>query len=183
MLRVRQGDHDAFASLVRRYQPRANAVAYRLLNHREDAMEIVQDAFLKAYRSIESLQSPERFGSWLLRIVSNLSLNRRRSRALRKSLSLDAPRDHTDQADSHDRPDPRQHSPLAEAIGSDLQDALQDAIDALPDAQRLALVLFSLEEMPQKDIAHILDCSVEAVKWNVFAARKSLRATLEERLS
>ena len=72
-----------------RYQRQAVAVSYRLLGNSQDAMEVTQDAFLKAFTSLDSLQKPEAFGGWLMRIVSNLSLNYRRSRKIRQQLPLD----------------------------------------------------------------------------------------------
>lgn len=182
VLLTRQGETEAFAELVRRYQARANALAYRLLNNRDDAMEVVQDSFVKAFTKISSLQDSRRFRPWLWRIVGNLALNRRRSRALRKTLSLDGRSDGCDDAPAADRPDHREPTPLANAAGADLQEAIRQAVSELPDAQRVSLVLFSMEHMPQKEIADILQCSVEAVKWNVFAARKTLRQKLEHLL-
>src|SRR6202035_4986800 len=79
----------AFDVLIRRYQRQAVAVSYRLLGNSHDALEVTQDAFLKAYSSLASLQKPEAFGGWLMRIVSNLSLNYRRSRKTRAQLPLD----------------------------------------------------------------------------------------------
>src|SRR5438876_9260410 len=83
------GKRTAFDELVRRYQRQAVAVSYRLLGNSHDAQEVTQDAFLKAFTSLASLQKPEAFGGWLMRIVSNLSLNYRRSRKLRQQLPLD----------------------------------------------------------------------------------------------
>lgn len=171
---TRRGDLGAFEMLVGRYQRRATAVAYRLLSSREDAMDVVQDAFLRAYERLDSLSRPSRFGPWLLRIVSNLSLNFRRARALRKMSPLETPADD----DAHgrvNRPDPGAPDPSEEASASEVSEMIDDAIAELPDMQRQALVLFSIEKMPQKDIAEMLGCSVEAVKWHVFAARKKLK--------
>src|SRR5947199_9362759 len=78
------GNRKAFDELIRRYQRQAVAVSYRLLGNSQDALEVTQDAFLKAYSSIKTLQKPGAFGGWLMRIVSNLSLNYRRSRKLRQ---------------------------------------------------------------------------------------------------
>src|SRR6476619_3414078 len=75
-----EGDRPAFDQLIVRYQRQAVAVSYRLLGNTQDALEVTQDAFLKAFTSLSSLQKPEAFGGWLMRIVSNLSLNFRRSR-------------------------------------------------------------------------------------------------------
>src|SRR5438132_14147890 len=86
---VLAGQRKGFDELVTRYQRQAVAVSFRLLGNTQDAMEVTQDAFLKAFTSLDSLQKPEAFGGWLMRIVSNLSLNYRRSRKLRQQLPLD----------------------------------------------------------------------------------------------
>src|SRR5687768_9079399 len=83
------GQRKAFDELIRRYQRQAVAVSYRLLGNSQDSLEVTQDAFLKAFTSLASLQKPEAFGGWLMRIVSNLSLNYRRSRKTRSQLPLD----------------------------------------------------------------------------------------------
>src|SRR5688572_33104222 len=82
------GDRGSFDELIQRYQRQAVAVSYRLLGNSQDALEVTQDAFLKAYSSLKTLQKPEAFGGWLMRIVSNLSLNYRRSRKTRTAVPL-----------------------------------------------------------------------------------------------
>lgn len=180
--RTLTGDAEAFAQLVQRYQRQANAIAYRLLNHRDDAMEVVQDAFLRGYDRLASLDKPERFGPWLLRIVNNTALNRRRRRALRKHPSLDTAADDDGPSLGARQIDPRAETPLELAVGSDLRDRLRQAIDELPELQRQALVLFSIEKMPQKQVAEVMETSVEAVKWHVFTARKILKEQCKDML-
>ena len=178
---ARRGDLSAFDSLVKRHQRKATSVAHRLLNNVDDAMEIAQDAFVNAYEKLATLDEPKRFGPWLLRIVSNLALNRRRSRSLRRTASLDA------QADGEDSPamvlpDRRADDPADVASAKDVQRLIGRAMATLPEIQRQALVLFSVEQMPQKDVAEVLGCSVEAVKWHVFTARKKLKEALKDYL-
>ena len=175
-----RGDLSAFDELVGRYQRQATAVAYRLLNSREDAMEVVQDAFLKAFDKLASLSRPERFAAWLMRIVSNLALNRRRARALRRTASLEQMAEADDGRGELNRPDPAAEQPDDAASAGELRGLLAEAIDELPDVQRQALVLFSIGEMPQKEVADILGCSVEAVKWHVFTARKKLKERFKD---
>src|SRR5262247_3211887 len=86
---VLAGQRQCFDRLVEKYQRQAVAVSYRLLGNSQDAMEVTQDAFLKGFTSLDSLQKPEAFGGWLMRIVSNLSLNFRRARKIRRQLPLD----------------------------------------------------------------------------------------------
>src|SRR3954469_17871192 len=83
------GNRTAFDELIRRYQRQAVAVSYRLLGNTNDALEVTQDAYLKAYKGLSPLQKPGAFAGWLMRIGSNLSLNYRRSRKTRQQLPLD----------------------------------------------------------------------------------------------
>jgi len=179
---ARDGNLRAFDELVRRYQRRAVAVAYSLLNNRDDAMEVAQEAFLKAYEKLNTLSEPGRFGHWLMRIVSNLSLNRRRARALRKGESLEFFPSDGEQRSAAARPDGRAISPPEAASAGELREQIRMEIDNLPDAQRQSLVLFSLNGLPQREVANILGISVEAVKWNVFMARKALKDKLKDYL-
>ncbi len=189
--RARRGDSDAFAELVKLYQRRAVSVAYRLLGNIEDACDVSQDAFVRAYRNLSQLDDPSRFGAWLMRAVSNLSLNYRRARKVRSTASLD---DVLTGAAEVRSPDGQRSaggsSPSGRAtvvgvedaggpLADELRAAISEAMERLPDKQRLALVLFSVEGMPQKEVAEILECSVELVKWNVFQARCKLKEMLK----
>jgi RNA polymerase sigma-70 factor, ECF subfamily len=186
--RVLGGERGAFDELIRRYQRQAVAVSYRLLGNTQDALEVTQDSFLKAFTSLGSLQKPDAFGGWLMRIVSNLSLNYRRSRKVRSQLPLDdlLGASNPQQTDSSTgggsewmaRDDDPAHALSSKEMGQRLQEALAE----LPEKQRLAIVLFTIQEMPQKDVAEALGCSVEAVKWHVFQGRKKLKELLKEHL-
>jgi RNA polymerase sigma-70 factor (ECF subfamily) len=181
--RVLAGQREAFDQLIERYQRQAVAVSYRLLGNTQDALEVSQDSFLKAFTSLASLQKPEAFGGWLMRIVSNLSLNYRRSRKVRTQLPLDDLLGASDSdaggSDSMARDDNPVHSLESKEMGEQLQKSLAQ----LPEKQRLAIVLFAIQQMPQKDVAEALECSVEAVKWHVFQGRKKLKELLKEHLT
>lgn len=179
------GDRQAFDELVRKYQTQAVAVSYRLLGNRADAVEIVQDAFLKAYKSLSTLERPGAFGGWLMRIVSNLSLNRRRGRSLRRGASLEDDEGNPIDAEGAtsiggEALGGGSSDPARAAMGHELGDKLQEALAELPEKQRLAILMFTIEQMPQKDVAEALGCSVEAVKWHVFQGRKRLREALKD---
>ncbi len=180
------GDKAAFDELIRRYQQQAVGVSYRLLGSSHDALEVTQDSFLKAFKSIDTLQNPAAFGGWLLRIVSNLSLNYRRSRKHRNQLPLDdlLGAVESGQADSGGSEwMSRSGDPLHNLESQEMGRRLQDALKQLPEKQRLALVMFTIEELPQKDVAEALNCSVEAIKWHVFQGRKKLRELLKAHLT
>ncbi len=176
--RTLAGDRTAFDELVNRYQRPAIAVSFRLLNKTDDAMEVVQDSFLKAYKSLDSLQKPEAFAGWLMRIVSNLSLNYRRGRKTRQTVAIDDATDTSEDRDPMAGGDSVDPPRVAE--GHELGERLKQAMDQLPEKQKMAILLFTIEQMPQKQVAETLECSVEAVKWHVFQGRKRLKELLKD---
>src|SRR4051812_19812354 len=181
--RVLGGERQAFDELIRRYQRQAVAVSYRLLGSSHDAQEVTQDAFLKAFGSLATLQKPEAFGGWLMRIVSTLSLNYRRSRKTRSQLPLDDLLGATEggQSDAATGSDWMAQSgdPVRRLESEEMGRRLQKALQELPEKQRTAIVLFAIEGRPQKEVAETLECSVEAVKWHVFQGRKKLKDLLK----
>lgn len=177
------GDTDAFGRLVAAYQRAAVSTAYRLLGNSEDAAETAQEAFLRAYRSLSRLKDAARFGPWLLRTVTNLALNARRSRRRGTTVELDEDRGAEGSADQGGRLRASSMTPDQEMEGIELQRAIDSALDGLPEKQRLALVLFSIEGWAQKDIAELLECSLETVKWNVFQARRKIRERLGDMIA
>lgn len=181
--RAMNSDRSAFDELVRRYQRQAVAVSYRLLGNSHDALEVTQDAFLKAFNSLSTLQKPDAFGGWLMRIVSNLSLNHRRGRRKRNQLPLDdllGPAEAQADASFSSEWMSAAANPVRKLEGQELGKKLQEAMGQLPEKQRTAIVMFTIEQMPQKQIAETLQCSVEAVKWHVFQGRKKLKELLKD---
>jgi RNA polymerase sigma-70 factor (ECF subfamily) len=169
------GKREAFDLLIRRYQRQAVAVSFRLLGNSADALEVTQDAFIKGFTSIKTLQKPEAFAGWLMRIVTNLSLNYRRGRKSRSALPLDELLAGAEPAGAAAGNDP-----VHGLEGRELGAGLEAALAQLPEKQRLAIVLFTIEQLPQKQVAEAMECSVEAVKWHVFQGRKKLRELLRE---
>lgn len=173
------GDQAAFDGLVKKYQRQSVAVAYRLIGDSHAAWDVAQEAFVRAYRGLASLEDRRRFGPWLMRIVSNLALNYRRSRKTASAASLDpaleGPEGFRRASDEGSFASP---APDEGADAADLAEAIKSAMDRLSEKQRLALTLFSIEGMSQKEVAEIMDCSIELVKWNVFQARKNMRKML-----
>lgn len=186
--RTLAGERAAFDQLVLRHQKQAVSVAYSLLSNPDDAREVVQDAFLKVYLNLASLQRPEAFVSFLLRSVSNLSLNFRRGRRLRRNAGLDESwvTGDTNPADIDAtrgvRSDYSIHStrPGRTLEDKELAERRRAAMEQLPEKQRLAIELFAVQGLPQKEVAETLECSIEAVKWYVFQGRKTLKQLLKD---
>jgi RNA polymerase sigma-70 factor (ECF subfamily) len=182
--RTLRGERAAFDILIARYQRQAVAVSYRLLGNTHDALEVTQDAYLKAFKGLATLQKPDAFAGWLMRIVSNLSLNYRRSRKTRSQLPLDDLLGAVEESASGGGGEwmSKSGDPVRNLEGREMGAKLQQALMQLPEKQRQAILLFTIEEMPQKEVAEKLDCSVEAVKWHVFQGRKKLKELLKDHL-
>ena len=165
------GDRNAFDELVRRNNRRAMQLAVRILANADDAAEAVQDAFIKTFLSIHRLRDPKRFDVWLLKIVSNVSVSRLRSIRRRRQIRL---------ADCDKNS--KENTPPETAAGEELAKAMQQAMAKLSEKQAKAISLFGLQDLSQNEVAEIMGCSVEAVRWNVFEARRKLKELLKDYL-
>ena len=161
-----RGETDAFEALVARHLSRALAVAYRVVGQREDAEDVVQDAFLAALVKIETFDRGRPFAPWLLRIVANRAINLRKARSLRRTELIDA--DTTSDA----------ASPFDEAVRSELRGELQRALAGLPEQQRWIVELFEIDGFTGPEIAEMLDMPEGTVRWHVHQGRHALRAAL-----
>lgn len=164
--RVLRGDADAYGQLVSRHMRRAFAVAYRILQHREDAEDVVQDSFIRALERIDQLERGRPFRPWLLRIVVNRALNFRRGRTLR----LTDPIPETAAATGA--------APDLSAERADLRAHLSRALAALPEKQRTIVQLADLENLTSAEIGEIMELSDGTVRWHLHEARKTLRRAL-----
>ncbi|MEO8206887.1 MAG: sigma-70 family RNA polymerase sigma factor [Chthoniobacterales bacterium] len=178
MLRVKDGDLDAFHALVQGYQYRVVGTVTRMLGNEEGSEDIAQQVFLRVWKSARTYKPTAKFNTWLMTITRNLVFNeiRRRSRHPTQSLNLEF----------DDRPqqyeDPTVSSPAEQMQEKELQAAIDAAIAALPEQQRMAVVLRRYEELSYDEIAAILSTSVSAVKSMLFRARAELREHLQKYL-
>jgi RNA polymerase sigma-70 factor, ECF subfamily len=165
--RVLRGDNEAFGGLVSRHMRRAFSIAYRLVEHREDAEDIVQDSFLRALERIGTLDPARPFRPWFLRIVVNQALNARRGRSVRATEQIPVSMASTTV------------SPVQAAENALLGERLRAALESLPERQRTIVQLADLEELNSSEIAEILDISAGTVRWHLHQARQELRNVLE----
>jgi RNA polymerase sigma-70 factor, ECF subfamily len=164
--RVREGDVAAFDLLVRRYYNQASAVARRLMENREDAEDLVHDAFLRALDRIETFDETRDFGPWFYRLLINLGINSRRSRSRRRTEPepLDA--------------ESTGPSPEQETLRSEIRTRFTEALASLPERQRVIIGLFEVDGYSSVEIAAMLGVSPETVRWHVHQARHTLRIAL-----
>ncbi|MBI2566368.1 MAG: RNA polymerase sigma factor [Candidatus Schekmanbacteria bacterium] len=167
--RTKTGDAEAFGALVARHMRRAFAVSYRVMQHREDAEDLVQEAFIAALEAIDSFESGRPFGPWLHRIVVNRGLNARRAAKSRRAEPLDA-----EPASAASLPD-------EVVLLQEEHERLQQALAGLPDRQRMILELFELDGFTSREIAEMLGIPEGTVRWHVHQARKTLSGILVPR--
>jgi RNA polymerase sigma-70 factor (ECF subfamily) len=171
------GHREALDELFRRYRQPAYRVAYRLLSHEADALDAVQEGFVKALTHLHGFQGRSSFKTWLLRVVSNAALDLGRQRGRRESVSLDVP-----QAGDvvHTRLLAADESSRGLERG-DLRRQLDRALAGLPEVQRQTFVLYADGELSYREIAEAMDASIGTVMSRLFYARQKLRAYLSER--
>jgi RNA polymerase sigma factor (sigma-70 family) len=148
-------------------------VALAVLSNADEAAEAVQAGFVKAYLNINKLREPKRFEIWLLRIISNTAISQRNGAKRRIEVAK--------AADYHSQ-EKRTFSPAETADAKELREAIQRAMLRLSKKEAKAITLFGLEHLSQKQVAEIMGCSVQAVRWHVFRARKKLKVFLRKYL-
>ena len=177
LARFAAGEREALEELFRRYRVLAYRVAYRLLGQEADALDAVQDGFVKALTHLTGFRRKSSFKTWLLRVVSNAALDLGRKRGRRETLSLSTPLGedpYPGQPFSH--PDPAGGLERA-----DLRRLLDEALASLPEAQRRTFVLHADGELSYREVADVLGISIGTVMSRLFYARQKLRAYLTRR--
>lgn len=176
--RARHGDRTAFGRLVRRHQRRVYAAALHILGNHSDADDATQEAFVRAYRGIASFDGRADFFTWLYRIAVNTALNALRSG--RRGAAL-ASKSGSEAAHVGGRPEALGQggaSPAHHAIATAEVVRVLDAVAQLSPALRVTIVLATIEELPHKQIAEILDIPEGTVAWRVNEARRLLKLRL-----
>ena len=174
---AREGDMQAFEQLIGKYDRNVFRIAQHITQNREDAEDVVQDAFLKAYQNLNKFQGNSKFYTWLVRIAVNEALMRLRKRKADKTVSMD------EDVETEDGSMPREvadWSPNPEQLygQSELGDILGKTIQGLPASFRTVFVLRDVEGMSTEETAEMLGLSVPAVKSRLLRARLQLRERL-----
>lgn len=175
MLRVKEGDVKAFEKLVELHQNAIVGTCARMLNNLDDAHDIAQEVFVRVWRSAPRYEPTAKFTTWLFTIMRNLVFNESRRRSRRKEVSIE--QETEDDLPKHfaDHSVPGADENLAKA---EFHAALDKAIAALPEKQRMAVILRGRKDLPYEEICAILKMSLPAVKSLLFRARNELRKHL-----
>ncbi|HEY6346373.1 MAG TPA: sigma-70 family RNA polymerase sigma factor [Bryobacteraceae bacterium] len=175
--RAQSGDNEAFAELVGRYQNKIYRLARNITQSNEDAEDILQETFLKAYSHLDGFQRNSKFYTWIVRIAVNESLMKLRKRKSDRTVPLDEPLDTGEESVAReiavwdDNPEQRYSR-------EEMQEILDEAVESLKPDFRTVFMLRDIEELSTEETAQMLDISIPAVKSRLLRARLALREKL-----
>jgi RNA polymerase sigma-70 factor (ECF subfamily) len=177
--RAQGGESQAYEELVRRYQQRIYTTVYHMTSNHEDANDLAQETFVKAYRALKSFKGDSSFFTWLYRIAVNRTVNFLKQRSHRTHLSLN-------DLDVNAENDPdlvalvSEKTPRRDINLTELQEKLNEAMLKLSETHRLVVTLHDIEGLPHEEISKIMDCNVGTVRSRLFYARQQLQAYLSD---
>ena len=177
--RARRGDLQAYDQLVKRYQERIYATVYHMTSNHEDANDLAQEAFVKAFQALKSFKGGSSFYTWLYRIAVNKTINFLKQRKNRQHMSLN-------DLDFNAEHDPdlvaliSDKTPRREAGLAELQEKLNAALLKLSESHRMAVVLHDVQGLSHEEIAKIMRCNIGTVRSRLFYARQQLQALLAD---
>jgi RNA polymerase sigma factor (sigma-70 family) len=177
--RVQAGDVAAFDKLIGKYRERVYGIVYNLTSNREDAADLTQEAFIKAFQSIHRFGGQSSFFTWLYRIAVNSTLSHLRKARLRSFFSLE--RIHSDEPVSKEIIAALTDKTGAErdAYVRELQEKLNDAVQKLSIKHRTVVTLFEIDGLSHQEIAEVMNCSVGTVRSRLHYAKQLLQAELQ----
>ncbi|MGH7939694.1 MAG: sigma-70 family RNA polymerase sigma factor [Limisphaerales bacterium] len=177
--RARRGDLKAYDELVRRYQERIYATIYHMTSNHEDANDLAQESFVKAFQALKSFKGGSSFYTWLYRIAVNKTINFLKQRKNRQHMSLN-------DLDFNAEHNPdlvaliSDKTPRRDAGLSELQEKLNAALLKLSESHRLAVVLHDVQGLSHEEIAKVMHCNIGTVRSRLFYARQQLQALLAD---
>lgn len=179
--RSQQGDLAAYDDLVRRYQERIYATIYHMTSNHEDANDLAQETFIKAFQAIKTFKGGSSFYTWVYRIAVNKTINFLKQRKNRTHMSLN-------DLDFNAEHDPdlvslvSEKTPRREVNLAELQEKLNAAMQKLSESHRLVVTLHDVQGLPHDEIAEIMGCNIGTVRSRLFYARQQLQAYLSDYL-
>jgi len=177
--KARRGDLNAYDELVKRYQERIYATIYHMTSNHEDANDLAQESFIKAFQALNSFKGGSTFYTWLYRIAVNKTINFLKQRKKRQHMSLN-------DIDFNAEHDPdlvaliSDKTPFRNAGLSELQKFLNEALLKLSEPHRMVVVLHDVQGQSHEEIAEIMGCNIGTVRSRLFYARQQLQGYLSE---
>lgn len=177
--KAQQGDIHAFDVLVERYHGRIYGLTYNMCSNREDAEDLTQDVFVKAFEALPRFRGKSSFYTWLYRIAVNKTINYRKKRNRKRTLSLDQ-FDQDIKTDDVYNELTAKGSPLRNISLSELQIKLNEALQTLSEKHRTVVVMHDMQGIPHEEISKVVGASVGTVRSRLFYARRQMQAELAE---
>lgn len=178
----RQGDRQAFRLLTQRYQRKVYSIAYGFLRNPEDALDVVQESFIKVHRYLHNFEGNSSFYTWLYRIVTNLCIDHIRKNRRHKELEFDDGLRHDDDGDTAYVPPSPLGDPASLVQRREILEAVQDGLQHLSDKHRAVIVMRELQGMSYEEMARTMGCSKGTIMSRLFHARRNMQRLLTERL-
>jgi len=179
--RAKEGDLQAYDQLVQRYQERVYATIYHMTSNHEDANDLAQEAFIKAFQALRSFKGGSSFYTWIYRIAVNKTINFLKQRRHKGHLSLN-------ELDFNAENDPdlvalvSDKTPQRDAGLNELKEKLNEAMQRLSEPHRLVVTLHDVQGLAHDEIAEIMDCNIGTVRSRLFYARQQLQGYLADYL-
>lgn len=182
--RAQGGDADAYDELVRRYQRQIYGVTYHMTSNHDDANDLTQEAFVKAWQALKTFKGDSSFFTWIYRIAVNRTLNHLKSRKFRDGKHAMSLNDLDVEAENH--PElvalVSDKTPRRAAALEELKEKLNAAIQRLSENHRTVVTLHDIQGLPHDEIAKILNCNTQTVRTRLFYARQQLQGILSDYL-
>ena len=179
--RVQNGDVTAFDQLVLKYRERLFGIIYNLTSNREDASDLAQEAFIKAFTSIKHFQEKSSFFTWLYRIAINTALSHIKRNRMRQFFSFETLTEEVKSSEIIEALAVKTNSDKA-TMANELQEKLNEALQKLSPNHRSVVVLFEIEGLSHQEISEIMNCSVGTVRSRLHYAKRELQAHLQQYL-
>ncbi len=182
--RAQAGDGDAYDELIRRYQRQIYGVIYHMTSHHEDANDLAQEAFVKAWQALKSFKGDSSFFTWLYRIAVNRTLNHLKQRKFREGKHAMSLNDLDIEAEHH--PDlvalVSDKTPRRALAMEELKEKLNVALQRLSENHRIVVTLHDIQGLPHEEIAKVLGCNTATVRTRLFYARQQLQGIMADYL-
>ena len=184
--RCRAGDHHAFRTVFERYQRRAYALAFGIVRNRDEALDVVQEAFLKAFRSVAGFAGNASIYTWLYRIVMNVAIDHKRKDAREQKVDYDDTIAHLEEETSSGAaelsPQLLRGDPAKETSRREIREKIDDALARLSDNHRAVLVMREIDGLSYDEMAKVMKCSKGTIMSRLFHARRNMQRHLLDML-
>ena len=179
MLRVKRGDAAAFEELVEKYKQPVINLLYRTVRDLDEAEDLAQNVFVQVYKSADRYRVEAKFSTWMFTIARNIGLNELRRRSRHPAESLEAALEPGEESAGRQFEDRASPSAPEELLQGELVGKVEEALAALPEAQRTAILLYKEKEMSYDEISEIMQCSLSATKSLIHRGRETLKEKLK----